>query len=92
VQNLVESRLFAGILNLDTEERNGEHDDEQQDGDEEDRTQYYRGLAGPAALDDTICEMVTISAQTEQANSVTRGRIFHLFVWNYVHQSPTMFG
>ena len=37
---------------------------------------------GPAALDETICEMLTISAQTEQANSVTRGRIFHLLVWN----------
>ena len=33
---------------------------------------------GPAALDDTICEMLIISAQTEQANSVIRGRIFHL--------------
>ena len=39
-------------------------------------------LLGPAALDVTICEMLTISAQTEQANSVTRGRIFHLLVWN----------
>ena len=37
---------------------------------------------GPDALDVTICEMLTISAQTEQANSVTRGRIFHLLVWN----------
>jgi hypothetical protein len=46
MQNLVESRLFAGILNLETKERNGEHDDEQQDGDEQDGTQYYRSLAG----------------------------------------------
>ncbi len=42
-------------------------------------------LLGPAALDVTICEMLTISAQTEQAKSVTRGRIFHLFVWNQAH-------
>ena len=48
---------------------------------------YYRGLidrhvAAGVPLDVTICEMLTISAQTEQANSVTRGRIFHLLVWN----------
>ena len=35
---------------------------------------------GLAALDAEIWEMSTISAQTEQANSVTRGTIFHLFV------------
>ncbi len=35
---------------------------------------------GLAALDVKICEMSTNSAQTEQANSVTRGTIFHLFV------------
>ncbi len=39
----------------------------------------------PAALDDTIREMLTISAQTEQANSATRGRIFHLLIRNYAH-------
>ena len=42
-------------------------------------------LLEPAALDVTICEMLTISAQTEQANSATRGRNFHLFVQNYAH-------
>ena len=48
-------------------------------------------LLGPAALDVTICEMLTISAQTEQANSVTRGRIFHLFVSDE-NPSVTAFG
>jgi hypothetical protein len=47
---------------------------------------------GPAALDETICEMLTISAQTEQANSVTRGRIFHLLVWNLTPSRPTFGG
>jgi hypothetical protein len=40
---------------------------------------------GPAALDETICAMLIISAQTEQANIVTRGRIFHLFVRNQTY-------
>ena len=42
---------------------------------------------GTDVRDDTIWEMLTISAQTEQTNSVTRGRIFHLLVWN---QSPSL--
>ena len=46
------------------------------------RTFTIVALLGPAALDDTIWEMLTISAQTEQANSATRGRIFHLLGWN----------
>ena len=45
-KNLAKLRLFARILNLDTEERNRQHDDEQHDAGEEDRGECYRGLTG----------------------------------------------
>ncbi len=46
MRNLPEVHAFAGILKLNAEERHRQHNDEQQNADDEDRAQCYRGLTG----------------------------------------------